>query len=120
MNRLTRALPIAWHSFKRLQIDPRAADLAIEFVQPDSDEGAAINRVLLKETEKSKYRPMQVVAKMQEDGYPRFTISKHTDLWKALDAKNAAKGYGVEILDGQWYWYETWIDLRPVSSSIFG
>lgn len=88
----------------------RSADLAIEFVKPDTHEAAAINRVLLKETEKSKYRPMQVVTKMQDDGYPSFTIAKHTDLWKALDAKDPAKGYGVEMLDGQWYWYETWIN----------
>ena len=40
--------------------------------------------------------------------YPRFTISKHTDLWHALDAKNTTKPYGVEIA-GQWYWYEAWL-----------
>lgn len=88
----------------------RSSDLAIEFVKPDSDEAAEINRVLLKETEKSKYRPMQVVARMQEEGYPRFNISRHTDLWKALDAKDHVKGYGVQMLDGQWYWYESWVN----------
>lgn len=88
----------------------RSSDLAIEFVKPDSDEAAEINRVLLKETEKSKYRPMQVVSLMQEEGYPRFTIAKHTDLWKALDAKEQAKGYGVQMLDGQWYWYDSWLN----------
>jgi len=87
-----------------------SSDLAIEFVRPDSDEAAEINRVLLKETEKSKYRPTKIVLRMQEEGYPRFTISKHTDLWKALDAKAKGKGYGVQMLDGQWYWYDTWLN----------
>jgi len=88
----------------------KTADLAIEFVRPGSDEADEINRVLLKEIEKSKYRPMQIVEKMREEGYSRFTVSKHTDLWKALAAKDAAKGYGVQMLDGQWYWYETWLN----------
>lgn len=87
-----------------------SADLAIEFVRPGSDEALEINRVLLKETEKSKYRPMQVVSKMHEEGFPRFTINRHTDLWKALEAKEPAKGYGVQMLDGQWYWYDTWLN----------
>lgn len=85
-----------------------AADEAVEFVSPDSSEAAEINRVLLKETERPKYRPSDIVRIIQGEGYPRFTISKHTDLWHALDAKNTTKPYGVEIA-GQWYWYEAWL-----------
>ena len=72
-----------------------AADIAVEFVKPGSEEAEAINRVLLKEIEKPKYRAKQVVAKMREEGYPRFNVSHHTELWQALDAKNPGKGFGV-------------------------
>jgi hypothetical protein len=78
------------------------ADLAIEFVRPGSEEAAEINRVLLKEVEKAKYRPTQIVDAMKAEGYTRFTIQNHTDLWKSLGAKDHNKGYGVVILHGQW------------------
>lgn len=86
-----------------------AADVAVEFIKPGSDEAAEINRVLLKEVEKTKYRPSQIVAATQAGGYPRFTMGRHTDLWKELAAQDPAKGFGVRMLDGQWYWYETWM-----------
>ena len=31
-------------------------------------------------------------------------------LWKSLSAKDPAKAYGVQLSDGQWYWYETWLN----------
>ena len=86
-----------------------ASDEAVEFVSADSLEGQEISRVLLKETEKPKYRPTKIVEIIRLEGFTKFSISKHSDLWKALDAKNALKPYGVEIA-GQWYWYDTWIN----------
>jgi hypothetical protein len=85
-----------------------AADEAIEFISPDSIEGVEISRVLLKETEKPKYRPSQIVSIVQGEGYPKFKMQSHTDLWQSLDAKGKGKSYGVDIA-GQWYWYETWL-----------
>jgi hypothetical protein len=85
-----------------------AADEAVEFISPESSQGVEISRVLLKETEKPKYRPSQIVKLMRNDGYPKFTIAKHTDLWRSLDAKGEGKPYGVEVA-GQWYWYEAWL-----------
>jgi hypothetical protein len=86
------------------------ADLAIEFVRPGSEEAAEINRVLLKEVEKPKFRPGQIVDLMRAEGYPRFTMNKHTELWQSLEAKDPAKGFGTTILGGQWVWYETWVN----------
>ena len=86
------------------------ADLAVEFVRGDSEEAVEINRVLLKEIERPKYRPGQIVEFMRAEGYPRFNMKKHTDLWKALDAKNPVKGFGTTILGGQWCWYEPWLN----------
>src|SRR5208337_1314315 len=72
---------------------PSGADQAIEFVKPGSDESEEINRILLKEVDKRKYLPSEVVAAMKKEGWNRFTITEHTNLWKKLDAKNPAKGY---------------------------
>ncbi|MGH9340301.1 MAG: DUF3644 domain-containing protein [Acidobacteriota bacterium] len=88
---------------------PGSADVAVEFVKADSDEAAEISRVLLKEVEKPKYRPGQIVDMMRTEGYPRFNMARHTELWKSLDAQNPAKGLGVRMLDRTWYWYESWL-----------
>jgi len=89
---------------------PSGADQAIEFVKPGSDESEEINRILLKEVDKRKYLPSEVVAAMKKEGWNRFTITEHTNLWKKLDAKNPAKGYGAITLGKQWGWYETWLN----------
>lgn len=85
-----------------------AADLAIEFVRAGSEEAAEISRVLLKEVERTKYKPSQIVEAIRAEGFPRFSMNDHTSLWRSLDARDPGKGFGVQMLDGQWYWYETW------------
>lgn len=89
------------------------ADAVIEFVAPDSDLGKAINekyqQVILKEVERPKKLPSQIVALMHEEGYPRFSLHHHTQLWKRHDGKNPGKGYGV-LIANTWYWYERWLD----------
>ena len=86
------------------------ADLAIEFIRPGSEEAAEINKVLLKEVEKSKYLPGQIVKIMKKDGFRRFTITKHTELWQSLNAKDSAKGYAAKVFGTHWGWYETWLN----------
>jgi len=46
---------------------------------------------------------------MKKEGFKRFTISDHTNLWKSLDAKNPSKGFGVAV-ENAWYWYDSWVD----------
>lgn len=87
-----------------------AADMALEFVRPGSAEAEEISRILLKEVEKPKYRPGQIVDAMRKDGFRKFNVHHHTILWKAHDARNPGKGYGVQLLDGNWYWYQNWVD----------
>ena len=88
------------------------ADEVIEFVPYDSDLATAINeeyqQILLKEVEKAKFLPGQVVALMKEEGYEGFRMHQHTLLWKELDARNPGKGYGTWIAH-TWYWYERWV-----------
>ena len=88
-----------------------ASDAAVEFVKAGSEEAEEINRVLLREIDKKRYTPTQVVNLMNAEGYPKFTIQKHTELWKTLGAKEQAKGFGREgDYAGTWVWYDLWID----------
>jgi hypothetical protein len=84
----------------------------IEFLRPDSEIAQAVNRdyVAFKEVERPKFLPKAIVKTMQNEGYPRFNMHHHTQLWKLLDAKAAGKGLGVSIA-GAWYWYHPWIDV---------
>ena len=88
-----------------------SADIAIEFVKGDSDEGREINRVLLKEVDKRRYTATRVWELMRAEGYPKFNQQAHTALWKELDAKNPAHGFGrAGDYKGTWVWYEKWIE----------
>jgi Protein of unknown function (DUF3644) len=87
-----------------------SADLAIEFVKGDSAEGKEISRVLLKEVDKRRYTASEIVSLMHGEGYPKFRLHNHTELWKGIDAKNPAAGFGrVGDYQNTWVWYETWL-----------
>jgi hypothetical protein len=86
------------------------ADLAVEFVKADSEEAKEVSRVLLKEVNKRRYTPKQVLEMMRAEGYPAFTQHHHTQLWKSLDAKDPAKSFGCAgDYRGTWVWYDAWI-----------
>ena len=49
------------------------------------------------------------VAAVNDAGFDKFNLhGAHTRMWQAEDARNPAKGYGVDV-QGVWYWYENWI-----------
>ena len=89
------------------------ADKVIEFVPAGSELGESINasyqQVFLKEVERLKHLPGEIVELMREEGYAGFNMRHHTLLWKKLDTKNPGKGYGVEVAK-TWYWYDRWVD----------
>jgi hypothetical protein len=87
------------------------ADQVIEFVKADSALGHDVNRAytVIKETERPKHLPKGIVVQMKEEGFRRFTVQAHTNLWKSADAKDPAKGFGVTV-EKAWYWYDTWLD----------
>ncbi|AZS22300.1 hypothetical protein [Caulobacter sp. FWC26] len=64
----------------------------------------------LKEVEKRKYLPGEVVKKVRAEGWNRFTMDSHTKLWKRLSAKDPAKGYGAVAVGNTWCWYEPWVN----------
>lgn len=98
--------------FKRKLVNrPGQADRVVEFIDPKSDVAKAIDKEywVHKEVERAKFKPSHVVAQVHAAGFKNFRVQReHVDMWKAEDAKNPAKGYGVEV-EGVWYWYESWI-----------
>jgi Protein of unknown function (DUF3644) len=85
------------------------ADLAIEFIKPDSPEALAVERVLLKEVERPKYLPSEIISKVNTSGFGFFNMHDHTLLVKQLDARKPERGYGVRVAK-TWYWYESWLE----------
>lgn len=87
------------------------SDLAIEFVNRDSDEAKEINSVLLKEVDKNRHTASQVVETMKAEGYPRFGLNNHTNLWRELDAKRPEKGFGRQgDYRNTWVWFDSWLE----------
>jgi len=88
------------------------ADEVITFVKADSEAAQGINTkyALIKETERPKYPAGYIVQAMRNKGFPKFNMYHHTQLWKKLDGKNPAKGYGVTVVK-MWYWYEPWLKV---------
>jgi hypothetical protein len=88
------------------------ADRVIEFVKADSPLAEKINAqyAIIKETERPKYLPSQIVQKMHDEGHPKFSIHSHTLLWQSQDTKNPGKGFGVKVVN-TWYWYERWLSF---------
>lgn len=86
------------------------ADKVIEFLKADSEEAKNLNKeyVVIKDRERPKHLPKEIVQVMKDKGYSKFTMNKHTDLWHVKDAKNPGKGFGVQVVI-QWYWYDNWL-----------
>lgn len=99
--------------FKRKLVNrPGQADKVIEFIDPKSEGAKAIDKEywVKKEVEKPKFRAKDVALEVQKAGFKHFRVfQEHVEMWRAEDAKNPAKGYGVEI-QGTWFWYQSWID----------
>lgn len=94
----------------KIGVKANKSDLAVEFIKPDSKMAEDINSVLLKEVDKVRYTPSQIVAKMREEGYVGFNMNHHTLLWKELDAKDPRKGLGRPgDYAGTWVWFEPWL-----------
>lgn len=86
------------------------SDIAVEFVKPASEEARAINAVLLKEVDKARYTARQVIIAMQEEGFPRFNQTHHTALWKELNGRDPARGFGrAGDYKGTWVWFDSWV-----------
>lgn len=90
---------------------PNQADQVIKFVKADSEVAKTVNAqyAVIKETERPKYLPSEVVAKMKAEGFVDFGMHQHTELWKEMDARAPEKGFGVQVSKA-WYWYDCWLE----------
>lgn len=92
---------------------PNQADQVISFVKADSEAAKSLNAqitaTVIKETERPKWLPSQIVKKMNSEGFSRFRMQHHTELWQTRKAKNPASGFGVEVAKS-WYWYDSWVE----------
>lgn len=88
------------------------ADKVIEFIPANTPEAEGLNKeyVLIKEKEKKKHLPSNIVALMKEKGFKKFSMHTHTQLWKKMDGKNPNKNFGVSV-EGAWYWYDHWLKV---------
>ena len=86
------------------------ADKVIEFIPADSPEAEGLNKeyVLIKDKEKPKHLPTEIVELLKAKGFKKFGMHQHTLLWKQLDGKKEGKGFGVQVANA-WYWYDNWI-----------
>lgn len=86
------------------------ADQVVEFLRSDSPLAQDLDKyyTVFKETEKPKYLAKIIVGMMHKKGYVKFTVNKHTALWKMKDAKNPKRAYGTQIAS-TWYWYDKWV-----------
>jgi hypothetical protein len=96
---------------KKIVNRPGQADRVIEFISPDSDLAKSVAREywVKKEVERPKYRAKDVASQVRKAGFTKFRIQpEHLRMWKVENAKDPAKGYGVDV-QGTWFWYETWV-----------
>ena len=94
----------------KLSNNKNTADKVVQMVAPGSDMANALNQVILKATERTKFRPGTIVKQMKAEGFNWFTMHTHTELWQAKHAKNPKHQYGVRV-EGSWYWYEAWLEV---------
>lgn len=87
------------------------ADKVIEFIKPNSElaKETNIQYALIKETEKQKFLPSQIVNKVKDSGFPAFNMTRHTELWQSLKAKDPKFNFGCQVAN-TWYWYENWLN----------
>jgi len=96
---------------KKLVNRPGQADRVVEFIDPDSELAKTIDKVfwVKKEVERPKFSASRVVEEVRKAGFPKFRVHHdHSTMWKSVNAKDPAKGYGVHV-EKAWFWYEPWI-----------
>lgn len=101
---------MGYHFTRKISNHKTSADIAVEFVENDSDQQSETKKIHFREKEKIKYKPKQVVQFMHDEGYAKFNMHHHTQLWKKKNARKNKK-YAVQLSDGAWYWYADWLDV---------
>ena len=99
-----------WRCPERPSAQRGQADSVVEFVKVTDEVADQVkNIVMVKESEKQKYLPKQIVEIMRNEGYKKFNLTAHSELWKNNGNSLKIAQYGTIVASKQWYWYETWI-----------
>lgn len=87
------------------------ADSVVTFVKEGSAEAEKINAdiVLIKEREKKKLLPKQIVTMMNDKGFSKMNMHQFVQCWKAKNARED-NTYGA-LVAKTWYWYESFIPI---------
>jgi len=104
---------VFWQPLKKRVVGkPNQADKVVEFIDPKSELAKQIDKEywVVKEAERPKRCAKEIVMKMQEEGFAKFTMRAHTKLWQRWNAKEEGKGYGTQ-LGVQYWWYDRWVDV---------
>lgn len=87
------------------------ADSVVHHIKLSDDKAAEIcEYVVLKDAEKPKFLPKQIVTMMKEEGYIKFNMYHHTCLWKKNPDNLNLKEYRHKVANKNWYWYENWVN----------
>ncbi|MDD4066625.1 MAG: DUF3644 domain-containing protein [Clostridia bacterium] len=92
------------------------SDNVVEFISENDERIKGLNSektlVVKKEVEKTKYTPTEVINKVNKNGYEKFGMHEHTQLWKSQKAKGN-KWYGAYVSEQtkQWLWYDSWVQF---------
>jgi hypothetical protein len=87
------------------------ADATVEFVDYNADFGEFVEKpiMVVKDRERPKFKAGDVVQAMRDQGFPKFSMTYHTRVWQAKNARNGTT-FGTWVT-GEWRWYETWFDV---------
>ena len=89
-------------------------DEVVHFVGGEFEEDEA-TQVYIRRVEENRYTATGICKKMQKKGFTEFNISAHTRLWKSLNAKDPAHGWGKQgDYKSIWVWNDNW--LKEVSN----
>lgn len=84
------------------------SDKTIKFVKCDGT-NVPEDVVYIKEVEKKKYYPKEIIEMMHSEGYSKFNMSSFLNLCREKNARGNRE-YSVN-LGGRWAWYEPWVHI---------
>lgn len=89
------------------------ADRVVEFVKGDSEAAEGLNKqlVVIKEREKTKHLPKEIVEMMKAEGYTKMNMHHFTEIWKGKYEKKPNSPYGCLVAGKNWYWYDSFIPI---------
>jgi hypothetical protein len=89
------------------------ADKVIEFVKPGTEMEKQLNHevVMIKEREKTKHLPGEIVEIMKKKGYGKMNMYHFAQVWRGKYKKEPNSLFGCWVAGKNWYWYDCFIPI---------